>query len=64
MATESNASSPLRWVLLVIAFIAAFVVLKFVFKVVLNIMIWVAVGGLALLVAGFVVKRMTGGGDE
>lgn len=56
----SQSSSPFRWVLIAVLFIAAFMVVKFVFGIAMTLLKWaliaVVAGGLAI----FVARKLTG----
>ena len=60
---KSNMSPLMRLLLIVVVFIGLVIAVKFVFAVLWTVIKWIIIGGLALIAAVFIVRKL-GGGDK
>ena len=60
---ERGKKGIMYWIMFVLIFIGAFLIIRFIFKVFFNILYVVIIGAVAFLAAGFILKKVFGGGD-
>ncbi len=59
----SPAPSPLRWLLAALVFIVILFAVKMLLGVAMALFKWLVIGAVALLLTGYVLRRLGGGGD-
>lgn len=62
MADAPNSSSPLHWLLAAVIFIAILLAVRLLFGVAMTLVKWLVIGAVALLLTGYVLRRLGSGG--
>lgn len=54
---SSSSSSPLKWIVFILLFVGAFLVVKFVWGVAMAILKWFIIGAIALVVVWLILRK-------